>query len=80
MKITNITRSYSHSVNTRAFSLPESWIKAEATYTVEVDILDTPEIIKETTESVDKMCRDDVTKTLHEVIEECRQSFNTKSA
>lgn len=32
MLITKVSRSYSRSLNTRNYGLPESWIKIEATY------------------------------------------------
>jgi len=37
-----VTRTYSRSINTKNFGVPESWIKIEATYTAECESGDDP--------------------------------------
>lgn len=42
MIITEITRTYSKSINTRTYGAPESWAKVEATVTAQVESHDDP--------------------------------------
>lgn len=42
MLITKITRTYSKSINSKAYNLPESWIRVEATYEAQVESSDDP--------------------------------------
>lgn len=42
MFITKVTRSYSRSINTRAYNLPESWIKIESTLEAQIESQDNP--------------------------------------
>ncbi len=42
MFITKITRTYSRSINTRTYNLPESWIKIESTLEAQIESQDNP--------------------------------------
>ena len=42
MQIKTVTRSYSKSINTKNYGVPESWVKVEAIYTAEVETQDDP--------------------------------------
>lgn len=47
MIITNITRTYSKSINTKNYGIPESWIKIEAQYAAQVESSDDPVKVSE---------------------------------
>jgi hypothetical protein len=42
MMLNQVTRTYSRSINTKNYGVPESWIKIEATYTAECESGDDP--------------------------------------
>lgn len=42
MILKTVTRTYSRSINTKNYGVPESWIKIEATYTAECESGDDP--------------------------------------
>ena len=42
MIVTEITRTYSRSINTRNYGAAESWVKIESTYTAQIESGDDP--------------------------------------
>lgn len=71
MIISKVTRSYSRSLNTKNYGLPESWIKIEATYEAECESGD--DAVK-VSELLVNQAQNDVVKGIQEIIEKINAS------
>lgn len=71
MIISKVTRSYSRSLNTKNYGLPESWIKIEATYEAQCESGDDAVKVSELLVS---QAQNDVVKGIQEIIEKINAS------
>ncbi len=73
MLVTKVSRSYSKSINTKNYGIPESWIKIEATYEATCETNDDP--IQVSSMMYEQAKKDVITNTTA-ILEQIRVSLN----
>lgn len=74
MIVTEVTRSYSRSINTRNYGAAESWVKIESTYTAQIESGDDP--IKVSADLY-AQCQSEVATGIAELVSKIKQSTAT---
>lgn len=73
MQITKISRSYSRSINTRAYGAPESWVKIESVYEALVESTDDPFKVSQ---MLFDQAKTEVVANIAEVVDRIKASLN----
>lgn len=72
MQVIKVSRTYSKSINTKTYGIPESWIKIEATYEAQCESGDDP---IEVSKLMAQQAKVDVINNTNEVIEQIKKSL-----
>lgn len=77
MLVTQVTRHYSRSVNTKNYGVPESWIKIEARYTATCESGDDPTKVSEL---LYEQAKNDVVSDMATIIAQIKDSLKQSVA